>query len=68
MVAADPAPDRHQDTGQDGASGRDWTDTAIEWASGTTAVAMFVYGVSLSYSVLYRIAAAAGLPPWAAHL
>jgi hypothetical protein len=47
---------------------RDWTDTAIEWASGTTAVAMFAYGVSLSYSVLHRIALAAGLPGWAADL
>jgi hypothetical protein len=47
---------------------RDWTDTAIEWASGTTAVAMFAYGVSLSYSVLHRIALAAGLPSWAADL
>jgi hypothetical protein len=47
---------------------RDWTDTAIEWASGTTAVAMFAYGVALSYSVLHRIALAAGLPSWAADL
>jgi Protein of unknown function (DUF2637) len=47
---------------------RDWTDTAIEWASGATAVAMFAYGVSLSYSVLHRIALAAGLPGWAADL
>jgi hypothetical protein len=47
---------------------RDWTDTAIEWASGVTAVAMFAYGVSLSYSVLHRIALAAGLPAWAADL
>ena len=47
---------------------RDWTDAAIEWASGTTAVAMFAYGVSLSYSVLHRIALAAGLPSWAARL
>jgi hypothetical protein len=47
---------------------RDWTDTAIEWASGATAVAMFAYGVALSYSVLHRIALAAGLPPWAARL
>jgi Protein of unknown function (DUF2637) len=47
---------------------RDWTDTAIEWASGATAVAMFAYGVSLSYSVLHRIALAAGLPSWAARL
>src|SRR6266540_1551455 len=47
---------------------RDWTDTAIEWASGTTAVAMFAYGVSLSYSVLHRIANAAGLPAWASDL
>jgi hypothetical protein len=47
---------------------RDWTDAAIEWASGATAVAMFVYGVSLSYSVLHRIALAAGPPSWAAQL
>jgi len=47
---------------------RDWTDTAIEWASGATAVAMFAYGVSLSYQVLHRIAQAAGLPSWAAGL
>jgi hypothetical protein len=47
---------------------RDWTDTAIEWASGATAVAMFAYGVALSYSVLHRIARAAGLPAWAADL
>ncbi len=47
---------------------RDWTDTAIEWASGITAVAMFAYGVALSYSVLHRIARAAGLPAWAADL
>ncbi|HZC99138.1 MAG TPA: hypothetical protein VFA46_02770 [Actinomycetes bacterium] len=40
----------------------------IEWASGATAVAMFAYGVSLSYSVLHRIALAAGLPGWAARL
>jgi Protein of unknown function (DUF2637) len=46
----------------------DWTDPAIEWASGATAVAMFAYGVSLSYSVLHRIALAAGLPSWAARL
>jgi len=68
MVAADSTPDRRQDTGQDTRAGRDWTDTAIEWASGTTAVAMFAYGVSLSYSVLHRIATAAGLPLWAADL
>jgi hypothetical protein len=47
---------------------RDWTDTAIEWASGATAVAMFAYGVALSYSVLHRIALAASLPTWAADL
>jgi hypothetical protein len=29
---------------------------------------MFAYGVALSYSVLHRIALAAGLPPWAARL
>jgi hypothetical protein len=40
----------------------------IEWASGTTAVAMFAYGVALSYSVLHHIAQAAGLPGWAADL
>ena len=68
MVAADPAPHARQDAGQDTRAGRDWTDTAIEWASGSTAVAMFAYGVSLSYSVLHRIATAAGLPPWAADL
>ena len=41
-------------------------DTAIEWASGTTAVGMFAYGYALSYSVLYGIAVAVGLPGWAA--
>jgi hypothetical protein len=56
-------PDPHQSR-----PARDWTDTAIEWASGTTAVAMFAYGVALSYSVLHRIANAAGLPAWAADL
>jgi hypothetical protein len=70
----DPRQDTHEDPGhnsQDSASsvaGRDWTDRAIEIASGTTAVAMFAYGVSLSYSVLHRIAIAAGLPAWAADL
>jgi Protein of unknown function (DUF2637) len=29
---------------------------------------MFAYGVALSYSVLHAIAAAAGLPPWAARV
>src|SRR5206468_1567660 len=47
---------------------RDWTDAAIEWASGATAVAMFAYGVALSYQVLHRIALAAGLSTWAARL
>jgi hypothetical protein len=47
---------------------RDWIDTAIEWASGLAAVAMFAYGVALSYAVLYAIAEAAGLPPWAQRL
>jgi hypothetical protein len=51
-----------------GAGGRDWIDTAIEWASGLAAVGMFAYGVALSYQVLHAIAAAAGLPAWAAHL
>jgi len=67
-TTADLAQEPRQDTGQDTRAGRDWTDTAIEWASGTTAVAMFAYGVSLSYSVLHRIATAAGLPAWAADL
>jgi Protein of unknown function (DUF2637) len=65
---ADPAQDPRQDARQDSPPGRDWTDRAIEIASGTTAVAMFAYGVALSYSVLHRIATAAGLPPWAADL
>jgi hypothetical protein len=47
---------------------QDWTVRGIEWASGATAVAMFAYGVALSYSVLHRIAAASGLPSWAADL
>jgi hypothetical protein len=74
ISTADPGQDPRQDTGQDtpdsarSVAGRDWTDRAIEWASGTTAVAMFAYGVSLSYSVLHRIATAAGLPEWAADL
>jgi len=48
------------------AGGRDWIDVAIEWASGLAAVGMFAYGVALSYQVLHAIAAAAGLPGWAA--
>jgi Protein of unknown function (DUF2637) len=67
-TTADLIKDQRQDTNPDASSGRDWTDTAIEWASGATAVAMFAYGVALSYSVLHRIATAAGLPPWAADL
>jgi hypothetical protein len=47
---------------------RDWIDTAIEWTSGLAAVAMFAYGVALSYAVLYAIAEAAGLPLWARRL
>jgi hypothetical protein len=47
---------------------RDWIDTTIEWTSGLAAVAMFAYGVALSYAVLYAIAEAAGLPPWARRL
>jgi Protein of unknown function (DUF2637) len=61
MIPARPAP-------RDTRPGQDWTDTVIEWASGATAVAMFAYGVALSYSVLHRIALAAGLPSWAARL
>jgi hypothetical protein len=67
-TTANPSQDPRQDAGQHRPAGRDWTATGIEWASGTTAVGMFAYGVSLSYSVLHRIAQAAGLPPWAAGL
>src|SRR6266511_3141117 len=52
MVFLTPANPTPQDTPPP----LDRTTTAIEWASGTTAVAMFAYGVSLSYSVLYRLA------------
>jgi hypothetical protein len=48
------------------AGARDWIDVAIQWASGAAAVGMFAYGVALSYQVLHAIAAAAGLPGWAA--
>jgi hypothetical protein len=64
MTTTDPV----QDNNQDSPAARDWTDPAIQWASGITAVAMFAYGVALSYSVLHRIAQAAGLPAWAADL
>jgi hypothetical protein len=64
MGTTDPA----QDAAQDTSARRDWTHTGIEWASGLTAVAMFAYGVALSYSVLHHIAHAAGLPGWAADL
>jgi Protein of unknown function (DUF2637) len=47
---------------------RDRLDRAIELASGATAAGMFAYGVALSYQVLHAIAAAAGLPAWAARL
>jgi hypothetical protein len=47
---------------------QDHLDAAIELASGLTAAGMFAYGVALSYQVLHAIAAAAGLPPWAARL
>jgi hypothetical protein len=57
---------RPDDAGQSGE--RDWIDSAIEWTSGLAAVAMFAYGVALSYAVLYAIAEAAGLPPWARRL
>jgi Protein of unknown function (DUF2637) len=49
-------------------AGRDWIDAAIQWASGLAAVAMFAYGVALSYAVLHAVAAAARLPSWAAGL
>jgi hypothetical protein len=68
MTTTDPAHDNRQDARQDNTAGRDWTNPAIQWASGATAVAMFAYGVALSYSVLHRIAHAAGLPSWAADL
>ena len=47
---------------------RDRLDRAIELSSGATAAGMFAYGVALSYQVLHAIAAAAGLPSWAARL
>jgi hypothetical protein len=47
---------------------RDWLEVAIEWASGATAVGMFAYGFALSYSVLYSVAVAVGLAPWAARV
>ena len=47
---------------------RNQLDYLIELASGLTAVAMFAYGVALSYQVLHAIAAAAGLPARAARL
>jgi hypothetical protein len=47
---------------------QDHLDPAIELASGLTAAGMFAYGVALSYQVLHAIAAAAGLPAWAARL
>jgi hypothetical protein len=66
MTTTRTTTDLAQDGPQDHAVSRDWTEVAIEWASGVTAVAMFAYGVALSYSVLHRIATAAGLPSWAA--
>ena len=66
MTTTDPIQHTSQDARQDTMAGRDWTAPAIQWASGATAVAMFAYGVALSYSVLHRIATAAGLPAWAA--
>jgi hypothetical protein len=60
MTTADPIQSTPQDTSQDTRPARDWTDRAIEIASGLTAVAMFAYGVALSYSVLHRIAQASG--------
>jgi Protein of unknown function (DUF2637) len=46
----------------------DWIEVSIQWASGAAAVAMFAYGVALSYAVLQAVAAAAALPGWAARL
>jgi hypothetical protein len=46
----------------------DQLDRVIELSSGATAAGMFAYGVALSYQVLHAIAAAAGLPTWAARL
>jgi hypothetical protein len=64
-----PIPPTPTAPGSDAAQGeRDWIDTTIEWTSGLAAVAMFAYGVALSYAVLYAIAEAAGLPPWARRL
>jgi len=61
-----PTPTPPDAPGQPGE--RDWIDSAIEWTSGLAAVAMFAYGVALSYSVLYQIAGAAGLPDWSRRL
>jgi hypothetical protein len=68
MTTTNTIQDTSQNARQDSPPGQDWTTPAIQWASGATAVAMFAYGVALSYSVLHRIAAAAGLPSWAADL
>jgi Protein of unknown function (DUF2637) len=51
-----------------GRGARDWLDAGIDWASGATAVGMFTYGFALSYSVLYSVAVAVGLAPWAARV
>jgi Protein of unknown function (DUF2637) len=68
MTTPAPVDPAGQDTTPPAAGRQDWTARGIEWASGATAAGMFAYGVALSYSVLHRIATAAGLPPWAARL
>ncbi len=67
-MSADPPVRSAAAVEQPAPAAANWLDTAIEWASGTTAVGMFAYGYALSYSVLYGIATAVGLPPWAARV
>ncbi len=67
-MSADPPVRSAAAVEQPAPAAANWLDTAIEWASGTTAVGMFAYGYALSYSVLYGIAVAVGLPAWAARV
>jgi hypothetical protein len=63
-----PTPTSTLDRAPGRSAAADWIDATIQWASGIAAVGMFAYGVALSYAVLYAIAEAAGLPPWARRL
>jgi hypothetical protein len=63
-----PTPTSTLDRAPGRSASADWIDATIQWASGIAAVGMFAYGVALSYAVLYAIAEAAGLPPWARRL